>query len=133
MLLRALQVGTLVAACARQVLLRIVQLVLVERQLGVRQFQLVRGAGVLRCPRFLGELRNALPAGGYARLEAGDMRRQVMQRTTGRRRDRDPVVGQFGCCMACGAGNSARSRLSAGPGRLTKAAAARIGRPTKAN
>ena len=66
--LRALQIGALVAAFALQILLCVVEFVLLERQLGVGQFQPVR---------VLGELRNALlaeavrdPSGLMRRLQA---------------------------------------------------------------
>src|SRR5580658_1263377 len=85
--LRVLQIGALVAAFARQILLRVVQFILVERKLRVRQFQAVRGSGVIWGRGFLGELRDVLLARGYARFEIRDVRRLVVERTAGGGRD----------------------------------------------
>jgi len=67
-------------------------------------------------------LRAASNPGGSNQVAlAIHMRREpaiVHMCATAAPRTRKSVVGQFGSCMPCGAGNSARSRLSAGSSRL---------------
>jgi hypothetical protein len=75
---RLSNLGLLVASQTGQVFLRIVQFVLVQCELRLGQFQLIRGCR-LRL-RFFGQPRDARLVGGHARLQSRNSVRKLLQR-----------------------------------------------------